>query len=187
MSATQLRRRKESLLGIVKMASESHPMEQSYNAVRKGVNMLLQYLWLLEFLWPKTHLMTSSLSSILDQLVRSATSVSANMMEGYGKGTRESLDVFLRIARGSLCETSDHLVTLGIIIESEPTLKALTTKHNEVVCSWANAGDLFETEFLSHFETSVQIVVDTLNHESSITASKKRKCFDVCVDDVNEV
>jgi four helix bundle protein len=174
-AATQLRRRKEGMLASINLMSQDHPMLESYEKARESVNMLLRYIYSLEDVWPKNHLMTSSVSSLIDQLVRSATSVTANMQEGYGKATRESLGVFLRIARGSLLETNDHLISLGTIIGM---LKNIDSKknaelHHQVVTAWLATSDIFEKEYNKYTEDSVQIVEDAISHENSF--SKKRK------------
>jgi four helix bundle protein len=44
------------------------------------------------------------------QLRRSATSIAANIAEGYGREARGSFVQFLRIAQGSLKETETHLL-----------------------------------------------------------------------------
>ncbi len=176
MAATPLRRRKEGLLASVDMMNQDHPMLHSYETARESVNSLLRYIWILETIWPKKHIMTSSLSSIVDQLVRSATSVTANIQEGFGKATRESLAVFLRIARGSLYETIDHLVTLGVMIEIEKVLWDLKDSHAHISKSWKETQILFDKEFLTHTETSIRILDETMTHENSL--SKKRKLSD---------
>lgn len=172
MATTQLRRRKESLLALVEITNQEHPMLQSFKKTRESVNVLLRHLWSLEKVWPKDHLMTSSLSSILDQLVRSATSVTANMQEGFGKASRESLGVFLRIARGSLYETIDHLITLGIMIENTD-LFTLVDPHATVVEAWRATQQLFDEEFMRYTQKSIDIVDKTITHENEL--SKKRK------------
>lgn len=43
------------------------------------------------------------------QMVRSADSISANIAEGYGRGSYQDNRRFVRIARGSLCETKSWL------------------------------------------------------------------------------
>ena len=46
-----------------------------------------------------------------DQITRSSRSVSANIAEGYGRHHHQENVQFCRIARGSLSETLDHLIT----------------------------------------------------------------------------
>ena len=47
---------------------------------------------------------------LTDQIVRSSRSVTANIAEGYGRYHYQENIQFLRIARGSLMETKDHLL-----------------------------------------------------------------------------
>ncbi|UMY64768.1 MULTISPECIES: four helix bundle protein [unclassified Flavobacterium] len=46
---------------------------------------------------------------LLSQIRRSASSFPANIAEGYGRGRKNELGHFLRIARGSLFELQTHL------------------------------------------------------------------------------
>lgn len=46
-----------------------------------------------------------------DQIIRSSRSISANIAEGYGRHHHQENIQFCRIARGSLSETLDHLIT----------------------------------------------------------------------------
>jgi four helix bundle protein len=54
--------------------------------------------------WPK-----EELYGLTSQIRRSATSVAANIAEGYGRDNRGSYQQFLRIAQGSLKEFETHL------------------------------------------------------------------------------
>lgn len=55
--------------------------------------------------WPK-----EELYGLTPQLRRAATSVPANIAEGYGRESRASYQQFLRIAQGSLKELETHLL-----------------------------------------------------------------------------
>ena len=55
--------------------------------------------------WPK-----EELYGLTTQLRRAATSVPANIAEGYGRESRASYQQFLRIAQGSLKELETHLL-----------------------------------------------------------------------------
>lgn len=47
---------------------------------------------------------------LTSQVRRSASSVPANITEGFERGTKKELNQFLIIARGSLAETQNHLL-----------------------------------------------------------------------------
>ncbi len=47
---------------------------------------------------------------LTSQSRRAATSVAANIAEGYGRGTRPAYASFVRIAQGSLKELETHLI-----------------------------------------------------------------------------
>lgn len=51
-------------------------------------------------------------SILVNQIIRSASSVSANIAEGFGRRTRKDYEQFLVIARGSVNETIDWLEKL---------------------------------------------------------------------------
>ena len=55
--------------------------------------------------WPR-NLITGTL---IGQVVRSAGSISANIVEGYGRGTKKEFQRYLRVARGSAVETDNWL------------------------------------------------------------------------------
>ncbi|SFO91194.1 four helix bundle protein [Mesorhizobium sp. NFR06] len=54
--------------------------------------------------WPK-----EELYGLTSQIRRSATSIAANIAEGYGRDNTGSYQQFLRIAQGSLKELETHL------------------------------------------------------------------------------
>ena len=59
---------------------------------------------------------------LIDQIIRSSRSITANIAEGYGRYTYNDYKHFLTIARGSLTKTQNHLYTafdLGYITEEE--------------------------------------------------------------------
>ncbi|MES1200655.1 MAG: four helix bundle protein [Pseudomonadota bacterium] len=71
--------------------------------------------------WPK-----DELYGLTAQVRRAATSVPANIAEGYGREHRRSYVHFLRIAQGSLKELETHLiVSKRIEIATEETIAPL--------------------------------------------------------------
>ncbi|MBK8503145.1 MAG: four helix bundle protein [Saprospiraceae bacterium] len=69
--------------------------------------------------------------NLTDQIIRSTRKCPSNIAEGYGRYPYQENIQFCRIARGSLCETVDHLtcaLECDYITEEEySTLKEQTT------------------------------------------------------------
>jgi four helix bundle protein len=71
---------------------------------------------------------------IVDQIIRSSRSVTANIAEGYGRYHYQENIQFCRQARGSLVETIDHLVTAqdcGYI--TEDSFNELELTYNQIL------------------------------------------------------
>jgi four helix bundle protein len=71
---------------------------------------------------------------MVDQIIRSSRSVSANIAEGYGRFHYQENIQFCRQARGSLTETLEHLICAydsGFLEENK--LKELETDYNQIL------------------------------------------------------
>ncbi|TIO04721.1 MAG: four helix bundle protein [Mesorhizobium sp.] len=78
--------------------------------------------------WPK-----DELYGLTGQVRRAATSVPANIAEGYGRESRASYQQFLRIAQGSLKELETHLlIAQRVGITSREAIESLML-HSESV------------------------------------------------------
>ncbi len=74
----------------------------------------------------------SKLYGLTSQIRRAATSVPANIAEGYGRGTRPGFVQFLRIAQGSLKELETHLIVAERVeIISSALLAGILQKTDE--------------------------------------------------------
>ncbi|RWA60472.1 four helix bundle protein [Mesorhizobium sp. M4B.F.Ca.ET.190.01.1.1] len=70
--------------------------------------------------WPK-----EELYGLTSQVRRAASSIPANIAEGYGREIRGSYQQFLRIAQGSLKELDQILIAERTGIASKPTMVSL--------------------------------------------------------------
>ena len=52
---------------------------------------------------------------IIDQILRSSASISANISEGFGRKTRADYEHFLIISRGSTTETQNWIIKAGAL------------------------------------------------------------------------
>jgi len=78
--------------------------------------------------WPK-----EELYGLTNQVRRAATSVPANIAEGFGRENRGSYQQFLRIAQGSLKELETHLLISQRIGLAIPDTVELLLKRSESV------------------------------------------------------
>ncbi len=67
------------------------------------------------------------------QIRRSATSIAANIAEGYGRDGPGSFQQFLRIAQGSLKELETHLIIAGRVeLLAEPDSTRLLSQCDDI-------------------------------------------------------
>lgn len=70
---------------------------------------------------------------LVDQIIRSARSIMANIAEGYGRFTYKDYKSFLIMARGSLAETQNHLyIALDLKYLSEDEFNKLYELSSEI-------------------------------------------------------
>jgi four helix bundle protein len=78
--------------------------------------------------WPK-----DELYGLTSQVRRAASSVAANIAEGYGRENRGSYQQFLRIAQGSLKELETHLlISERVGIATNEAIRPLMTDSESV-------------------------------------------------------
>jgi len=78
--------------------------------------------------WPK-----HELYGLTSQIRRAATSVAANIAEGYGRDSTGNYQQFLRVAQGSLKEFETHLIIAGRIgIAQQPTVDEMLRKSDSI-------------------------------------------------------
>lgn len=85
--------------------------------------------------------------SVIDQLLRSATSISANLCEGRGRASTASMQYFASVSRGSLFETFDHLRTLKCILEALSE-NGLFAEVSAAEAQMVSASSAFERDWL---------------------------------------
>lgn len=97
---------------LVTALRESEALEALpiYTLVRDLVDAVLWFVWRMEVTTDAKVRLASTVPPLLNQLSRSATSVSANLAEGEGRTrTTGHYRQFILIARGSFVESIDHL------------------------------------------------------------------------------
>ena len=113
----------EEWMGTVLETIRTDPL-WSFEAYRKA-------LFLYDLVWEDCEQLKQDLRGrpLIDQLVRSAGSISANIEEGYGRGFSKDRDYFLRIGIGSARETR------GWYYRSHHLLRADVLKHRMALAS----------------------------------------------------
>jgi len=93
---------------------------------------------------------------ICDQLVRSVTSIGANVAEGRGRATFPSVINFLGIARGSLFESIKHIEYLYVFCPDD---------HKEELF---NLHDAWKNKFIPSFEKQYNVLLEEYIQEFSV-------------------
>jgi|FLYL01.1.fsa_nt_gi four helix bundle protein len=70
---------------------------------------------------------------LTSQIQRAATSIPANIAEGWGRGSTKEYIQFLRVARGSLMELETHLILAARLGYFSPERLAALQKEVEVL------------------------------------------------------
>ena len=71
---------------------------------------------------------------LINQILRSVSSIAANIAEGYGRHYKKSYRQFLAIARGSSFETEHWLeVTLGLKIYDKEIINSFIDRNKEII------------------------------------------------------
>jgi four helix bundle protein len=104
-----------------------------YGTLRRHVNAVLRLAWFIDTATDAKATL-SGLASLVSQLTRSATSVTANLCEGEGRTrTNGHYRQFLLIARGSFVEVVDHLATFEAWFALDaPARKVFGALHDDV-------------------------------------------------------
>jgi four helix bundle protein len=113
----------EEWVGTVLETIRTDPL-WSFDAYRKA-------LFLYDLVWEDCEQLKQDLRGrpLIDQIVRSVGSISANIEEGYGRGFSKDRDYFLRVATGSAREAR------GWYFRSRHLLRADVLKHRMALAS----------------------------------------------------
>ncbi len=99
---------------------------EAYKAARKFRVFIVRHI--------VPHLLNANEFDLLNQLKRSSRSVTANIAEGYGRFHFLDAAKFCSNARGSLCETLDHLNTsIDELLIPEELYQQARTDYNSTI------------------------------------------------------